>query len=208
MENIIPQKKEEITKYKVRGLQVVGVHADNAFNNESFEKAVRLAILHKYAANEHVGVAKWRNRTVQERIRSIVSGLPYSVLPPILVGGIALQVKAMINRFVVKDGISQIHSPAAIVEGKKRMDFGKTRIRLGQYAQAYIGTENTLKERSVHAVALHRSNENGGCYFLNLETGKQVQSFKWEELPRTEEVIRRVEELAKDRINEEKLYRI
>ena len=61
METIIPCIKAEIKRYSSRKLRVAGVHADNAFNNDDFKQAVRPAVLHAYAANEHVGVAERRN---------------------------------------------------------------------------------------------------------------------------------------------------
>ena len=66
MKIVILHVKQEIKKYRIKGLQVVEVHIDSAFNNEKFEQAVKPAILHKYAANEYVGVAKRRNRTMKK----------------------------------------------------------------------------------------------------------------------------------------------
>ena len=101
----------------------------------------------------------------------------------------------MMNRFPVKNGVSTTISPEEIVEGKHKFNFSKRRITLGQYAQVWTGTNNTKKERSVYTTALHKSNENGGCYFMNLESGKQIHSYQWEELPITDAVIQRVSEL-------------
>ena len=57
-----------------------------------------------------------------------------------------------------------------------------------------------MKHRSVPGIALGPSNEHGGHYFMSLFTGKRINSNKWDELPISEEVIERVEELgAKDK---------
>ena len=93
MATIIPLVMVEMAKYKWRGLQSTGIHIEKTFNNDEFEAAVRPAILHKYASNEHVAIAEQRNRTAKERICSIVAGLPYKVLPKVLVRGIVKQVK-------------------------------------------------------------------------------------------------------------------
>ena len=49
----------------------------------------------------------------------VVAGLPYAVLPPNLVRGIMMQVKIMLNGFIVKNGVSERYSPAEIVEEKR-----------------------------------------------------------------------------------------
>ena len=40
------------------------------------------------------------------------------------------------------------------------------------------------------------SNENGGQYFMSLDTGKKVHSYRCVELPMNQDVIDRVQELA------------
>ena len=53
-----------------------------------------------------------------------------------------------------------------------------------------------MKRRSVPAIALDPSNDNGGHYFMNLYTGKKLHSYHWQELPIDDETIDRVEELG------------
>ena len=61
----------------------------------------------------------------------------------------------------------------------------------------YIGTTNTMKRRSVPAIALNESNDKRGHYFMNLYTGKRLPSYAWEELPIDNDIIEQVEFLAK-----------
>ena len=62
---------------------------------------------------------------------------------------------------------------------------------------AYVRTKNNLKARSVPVIALSESNDNGGHYFMSLFMGKRIHSYKWTELPITDEVITQVEALAR-----------
>ena len=53
-----------------------------------------------------------------------------------------------------------------------------------------------MKSRAVPAIALRRSNNAGGHYFMSLYSGKRIHGYKWKELPIDDYVINRVEELA------------
>ena len=46
-------------------------------------------------------------------------------------------------------------------------------------------------------VGLNPSNKKGGYYFMSIRTGRKLHGFVWKELPITEEVITRVEDLGK-----------
>ena len=46
-------------------------------------------------------------------------------------------------------------------------------------------------------IALKRSNNFGGHYFISLYSGKRIHGYKWERLPIDEHIIERVEQLAK-----------
>ena len=63
----------------------------------------------------------------------------------------------------------------------------------------YIQTDNTMKLRSLPSIALRPSNDNGGHYLLNLETGKRIHSYSLHELPILGSGISRVQQLAKQK---------
>ena len=48
----------------------------------------------------------------------------------------------------------------------------------GRYAEVWTGTDNTMKERTVPAIVLNRSNDTGGHYFMSLETGRRLHSYR------------------------------
>jgi len=77
MVHIVPILQKVVRKYKIRGLDIVSVHIDNQFyNDESAQGMLPIKIV-PYSADEHVSIAERRNRTVKERMRSIIAGLPY-----------------------------------------------------------------------------------------------------------------------------------
>ena len=61
-------------------------------------------------------------------------------------------------------------------------------------AHEFLDTRNRPEDhRSVGEIALDASkNEQGGYYFMSLETGESIHRFKWTVLPFTQEVVDRV----------------
>ena len=62
----------------------------------------------------------------------------------------------------------------------------------------HIGITNSMRRRSVPAIALRELNNNAGYYFMSLYTGRELHSNQWEELPTDDDVIEMVENLAKN----------
>ena len=113
-------------------------------------------------------------------------------------GGCELRTIIQLNAFPPSDGISTTMSPRTIVTGMPNIDYNKLRIRIGLYAQVHINASitNTPKARNVGAIALYQADENGSWYFMSLETGKRLHSNNWIEVPISDDVIRRVNELG------------
>ena len=55
-----------------------------------------------------------------------------------------------------------------------------------------------MKKRSVPAIVFKASNVEGGYFFMSLYSGKWLHSYIWEELPIYQDVIDRVEQLARE----------
>ena len=70
-------------------------------------------------------------------------------------------------------------SPGTIVDerGKPRMDI--KRISFGSFAYVFTDTDNTMDTRGVPTIASRQSNDNGGHYFMILETGKIINYNIW-----------------------------
>ena len=69
-------------------------------------------------------------------------------------------------------------SPAYLVEGRSKLKFSQKMAHFGRYAEVWTGTDNTMKERTVPAIVLNRSNDTGGHYFMSLETGRRLHSYR------------------------------
>ena len=199
LEHIIKQVKQCIHKYNARGLQISGAHVDNQFYKSAFQRAIAPTILIPYATEEHVSKIERRIRTVKERMRAVLSGLPFRKLPKVMIRGLATKVKNMINKFPVrKGGVSPTLSPEEIVEGKRKLDGNRRRINFGQYAEVYDGTTNTVANRSIGGIAMYATNARDGFAFMCIETGRCRHSNNWIEKPITEDVIAKVENLTKE----------
>ena len=81
-----------------------------------------------------------------------------------------------LNDFPNKNRISQTLSPSTIILGKPKTDYKTLTISPGVYAEVFDSTNNTMKSRSVGAIALRPSNGRGGYYFQSLKTGKRIHS--------------------------------
>ena len=59
-----------------------------------------------------------------------------------------------LNIFPSKNGISSDLIPAAIILGSPNPYYNKLKFTFGAYAQVYIGTTNSTKQRTVGTIAL------------------------------------------------------
>jgi hypothetical protein len=103
-----------------------------------------------------------------------------------------------LNTFPHRSGISQTMSPCNIVTGLD-VDYKKhCRIEFGQYVQTHEKHDNSMVSRAVGALALRpTSNQQGGCYFYSLLSGRRLHRTHWTELPMPDEVKDRVHVLAR-----------
>ena len=91
-----------------------------------------------------------------------------------------------LNMLPSKNGISNKLRPAAIIPGSPNLDYNKLKIKLGSYAQVYIGTTHITKQRTVGTIALIPENEQGRHDLMSLETRKQLHTYIWTKLPISE----------------------
>jgi len=80
--------------------------------------------------------------------------LPFDVLPRIMVIHLLTTVIFYINAFVWRKGVSQYLSPLTILEGVV-LDYNlHFQVIFGEYVHTYDETTNTMKARTVTAIAL------------------------------------------------------
>jgi hypothetical protein len=151
--------------------------------------------------DSHVGEIERSNRTLKERLRSCVHGLPFKRLPKIMIRHMLYDVVRSLNQFLWPYGISQSLSPAAIVTGARPPDFNKLTLEFGSYVQVFEDNKptNTTKARSLGAIALNPTgNAQGDYYFMSLATGARISRHQWTALPLTDTAIARVEAIAQN----------
>jgi hypothetical protein len=186
-----------INAHRQRGFNVSTIHADGAF--ECMREAVAPTILNINAADEHVGEVERSIRTIKERVRAALHGLPYKRLPKEMIkGAVRFAVKAL-NQFPAEDGISDVLSPVTIVTGLPAPDYNHLQLDFGEYVTVFEDNNptNTNAPRVVDAIALHHTgNAQGGYYFMSLATGERVSRSQYTKLPITQRVIDAVEHLA------------
>ena len=194
---IIVNEIQRITNiYKKRGFSITKYHGDNEFDMNDLREMIRPSVLHICANEEHVYEVERSIRTIKERCRCACHSVPYRKYTRLMTKNLVEGIVGLLNDFPSKNGVSQTMSPSMIVTGAQMPDYNIKRIVFGSYAQVHLGTTNTMKHRSVPAIALRSSNESGGHYFMSLLSGKRIHSHNWTELPIDNDVIARVEELA------------
>ena len=104
--------------------------------------------------------------------------------------------------FPNKDGIDHDLSPDAIILGTPKLDYNNIKLPFGSYVNLYDGTDNTMNSRTVGAITSRASNEHGSYYFMSLRIGRRLNSSQWTELPITDEVIDRVDNMAKKELQQ------
>ena len=194
---ILLELQAVIKLYTARGFVVADIHCDNEF--ECVRHDLMPTHLNVVAADGHVGEVERSIRTIKERLRSCVHGLPFRRLPKLIIRHMVADVTRCLNQFPWPNGISDTLSPSAIVTGHGRPDFNNMRIEFGAYAQVFDDNEptNTPQARSLGAIALDpTSNAQGAYNFLSLATGARISRHRWTELPIPDTAIARVDALA------------
>jgi acetolactate synthase regulatory subunit len=166
---ILKEIKAVLHVYRSRGFSVCDIHADNEF--ACIREDIRPIQLNIIPADSHVGEVERSIRTIKERLRSCVHGLPFKRLPILLLTHMVSDVVRCLNMFPWTNGISTTLSPVSIVTGAAPPDFNTMRIEFGSYAQVFEDNliTNTPRARTLGAIALNPTgNAQGDYYFCPL----------------------------------------
>ena len=196
--SVILQETRAVLKlYQSRGFEVCDIHADAEF--ECIREDVRPVELNIVPADSHVGEIERSIRTLKERLRTCVHGLPFQRLPKLLIRHMVDDAARCLNQFPWKNGISTDLSPAALVTGHPPPDFNKMRLEFGTYVQVFEDNDpsNTPRARSMGAIALGPTGNAQGDYnFMSLSSGAKISRHQWTALPMTDTAIARVNALG------------
>lgn len=190
--------KRAINIYHKRGVKVSQVNVDNEF--EPLRDKIDTVNLNIVGAGEHVGDVERSIRSVKDKTRSNVHGLPYRRYPTEMVCGVVIKSIKDLNNEIPNDGVSENVPPGPIISGIQSPSYTDImKLNFGDYVQTHVPRTitNTNENRTVGAIALYpSSSEQGGWYFMSLDTGRRLHCYQWDQLPIPREVIARVEAIA------------
>jgi Zinc knuckle len=135
---ILREATAVINLYTARGLHVCDIHADNEF--ECIREHIRPVDMNIIPADSHVGEVERSIRTIKERLRSCVHGLPFKRLPKLMITHMVADAVRCLNQFPWKNGVSTTLSPACILTGAAVPDFNSMRLEFGTYVQVFETT--------------------------------------------------------------------
>ena len=95
-------------------------------------------VLNTAAANEHCPFIERRIRWIKEKGRAVRHGLPYAVMPTLMILELFYFVVHWLNALTAKNRVSDTILPGTIMTGVTP-DFNKNcRLNFGSYAQTHI----------------------------------------------------------------------
>jgi Reverse transcriptase (RNA-dependent DNA polymerase) len=194
---ILKELGDIIRLYNTRGFMVTAIHADNEF--ECIRYDILPSMLNIVTADDHVGEIERSIRTIKERVRTLIHGLPFHRLPRLLIREMVFAAVKLLNQFPVNGGISDTMSPYTIMTGQPSIDFNNLKLEFGSYVQIFEDNTptNTMKERNTGAIVLsHTGNVQGDYFFMSLETGRRISRHAWTLIPMPQMVIEQVEQMA------------
>jgi hypothetical protein len=184
--------------YKRRGFFVDLCLGDNEFEGVRATLQNHGIKLNTCAPNEHVPEVERKIRTVNERVRRVITNLPFNTLPPaIIVHAVVFSVMWWLNYFPPKGGISKTISPQTIVTGMPPDAEKHCQIPFGAYAQVHVEpnpSNDAMTSQTVGGISLGPTGNLQGTYhFLSLLTGRVIKARSFTPLPMPKEVVRAIE---------------
>jgi len=183
--------------YKSRGFNISDLHADMEF--DCIRNDVLPSRLNVTAADDHVGEVERSIRTMKERARTTIHGLPFKRLPKVMIQALVYHAAKGLNQCPAKNGISDTLSPLTIMTGRANPDYNELKLEFGSYVQVFEDNtpSNTTTSRNTGAIVLNPTgNARGDYFFMSLVTGKRLSRHQWTEIPMTNAVISAVEAMA------------
>jgi hypothetical protein len=194
---LLMETRAIVGMYEGRGFNVTRLEADQEF--KCITNGILPTILNVANADEHVHEVERSIRTIKERTRCMVQGLPFRRMPKIMLRAAVKGAHKALNQFPARNGVSKVMSPLTIMTGQPRPDFNDFKIEFGAYALVFEDNDptNTMKTRATGAIALTPTgNAQGGHYFMSLTTGKRLSRQQWDEISMPDGVIAAVEAMA------------
>ena len=203
-EDILAALKRQFNEMKKQGFVVSNLIIDGEksldtykFKDDLNEMDINLDVRSR---GVKVKIVERKIRTIKERLRALVNSLPFE-LNEQLEDYAVLWAVNRINMCPTSNSVGY-DSPREKVYGKKINIKKDAKHGFGDYVQIVNGeTDNTLKERSRGAIAIMPTGyRDGSWYYYCLDTLKTVKRVKAIKLPMPNEVIERLNDVAKRRV--------
>jgi len=196
--NMLDCLQNVINTYNARDLTVSHVYGDSEFLPLS--PSILPTLFHPCGKGDHVPTVERSIRTVKERCRSVVQGLPYTHYTRLMIKSLVYFVVSRLNAFPCTPGLHVLHSPLTLVTGKSPPTFQQMGLEFGEYVQMHDNTNHsrTTMARTTGGIALQPANSHRSWFFLSLTTGKRVMRSRWTTCTITNDVIHRIKALAED----------
>ena len=194
--SILASLKDIFKVYNARGFKIIEVHADNEF--DKIEKDILPVRLRTVGVDEHVPEIERSIQTQKNENRAVCHAMPFKCLPRVMIRELVAQGNAFLNAFGNKETSERGMSPRNIIDNLPHVDYNDLKYEFGQYVQLHITQKftNNMKSRTIGAIVLGPNNIRGNYNYMSLETGAKINGRVVAELPITDEVIHRVEELG------------
>ena len=204
--NMLSCLQNIINQYNSRDLDVVQVFGDPEFL--CLTPSILPTVLHICGKGDHVPTVERSIRTVKERCRSIIHGLPFTHYTKLMVQSLVYFAVNRLNSFPCRQGLHPYLSPTNLITGRPNPSIHELSLEFGEYVQMNdnVSVSRSTIARTTGGIALYPSNQYGAWFFLSLATGKRVIRSKWRSCSVTNDVIRRVTELSNHEMQADALF--
>ena len=198
LDTIFEALSNSISLYKYFDFKVRTLLSDSEFVGLK-NKLLHLGVLlNPASAYEHMGEIERFIQVIKERVRAIITTLPFQFMPRILRREIIYFAVSALNHTIRPNGIIKNTSPTNIVTGQVLDADYNCCLPIASFCHVpyYDNPRNdTEKARTVDAIALRPTgNIQGGYYFLRLDTWSRITRHNWIELPMPDDIITLINE--------------
>ena len=197
-----PRLKHLCNMYSQQGYFVKEIRGDPAFAplKQPFADPANGGIdLYTCGPRAHIPEAERAIRSVKERNRITVSGLPFKHYPTLLKRATVTAAARSLCLIPHPDGVSPTFSPCALVDGHHPTFDSHCKVAVGSYCELHriLEPTNTETPRTVPGIALGPTSDYDGTYeFMSLNSGRKVTCRDFNELPITADVVDLVHKFA------------
>jgi hypothetical protein len=191
-DTLLRETRAVLALYQSRDFNIRDLHNNMEFG--CIRNDVLPTRLNVTAADDHVGEVERSIRTIKERTRTTIHGLPFKRFPTLMIQELVYHAAKGLNQFP-----SHTLSPLTIMTGRANPDYNDLNLEFGSCVQVFEDNDpsNTTTSQNTGAIVMNPTcNAQGDYHFMSLTTGKCLSRHQWTEIPMTNAVISAVELMA------------